>query len=75
MADMHCPICKAVNCVSWGVQIQCRKCGNWSHVDNWTYTKKAWARIEAKNKVYRDRQNAMRDLWDSILKRGKYAKT
>ena len=68
MADMHCPICKAVRDVSWGVQIRCDKCHNWSHVDNWTYTKKEWAKIEAKNKAYWDHQKEMVKLWDGIRK-------
>lgn len=46
MSDMHCPICKAVNNVNGGVQIRCYKCRNWSHHDNWTYTKEAWKRIQ-----------------------------
>jgi len=50
IGNMHCPICKAVNLVHGGIQIKCWSCGCWSHVDNWTYTKAAWARIEAKNK-------------------------
>lgn len=54
---MHCPICKAVNLVNGGVQIKCWSCGNWAHIDNWTYTKEAWARIEKRN---RERAKAMR---------------
>jgi len=46
MARMHCPICDAVNVGNWGVQRHCWKCGNWSHMDNWTYAQPPlWARV------------------------------
>ena len=42
MAREHCPICNAVNVGNWGVQRHCWKCGNWSHMDNWTYAAPPW---------------------------------
>jgi hypothetical protein len=46
MARMHCPICQTINYVGGGVQILCWKCGNFSHMDNWTFAKPPlWVRI------------------------------